>query len=88
MDKGKEKAIEQRFNCYIEMLKNVYSVDEYGLADIIGLRHCEWARRRNKGWKEYSVKMIKGLADLTGVSVDWLMMLEWSEGRNLEGSQA
>lgn len=88
MEEKKDAEIQLRFNQYIDMLKNVYSVDEYGLADKIGVRHCEWARRRNKGWKEYSVKMIKGLADLTGVSVDWLMMLEWSEGRNLEGAQA
>lgn len=79
MGEEKDKEIQQRFDLYIDMVKNVYNLDEHGLADKMGIRRAEWTRRRNKGWRDYSVKMIKGLADLTGVSVDWLMMLEWSK---------
>lgn len=81
MEESKEKEIQQRINAYIDMLKNIYSLDEHGLADKLGIRRAEWTRRRNKGWKDYSVTMLKGLANLTGVSVDWLLMLEWTEGK-------
>lgn len=74
MDEATEKIVEQRVNDTIEMLKKKYQVDEHGLADLLGVNRAWWTRRRKQNWKEYSAKMLFGIANLANVSADWLLM--------------
>lgn len=66
--------IQRRMDAYIEMLKASYQVDEYGLADMLGIDHRTWTRGHNKGYKDYSAKMVFALVNLTGISADWLLL--------------
>ena len=69
---GIEQAKERRIDAYIRFLEDVYQVDGYGLADLIGLNHATWTKNLNAplGKKEWSFMV--GLVSLTGISLDWL----------------
>ena len=68
-----DEAKERRLNAYIEMLKTVYEVDEYGLADMLGMYRGTWTRNRNAPLDEKSPYFYTSLALVSGTSVSWLI---------------
>ena len=64
---------ERRLDAYIDMLMKVYHVDGYGLADLIGMSHTWWTRNMNAPWDEKRITFFFGLANLTGISLSWLI---------------
>lgn len=61
-----------RVNAYIEMLKDVYGIDEFELADMLGIDRKTWKKTRESGAKVMSWGFLVSLAKATGISCDWL----------------
>ena len=70
------RLIDERIDSFIEMLKSVYHVDEYGLADMLGINRKAWTRGRNGGISKMGPQTFYKLNELTGVSIGWLLMEE------------
>lgn len=63
----------RRLDAYIEMLKVAYQVDEYGLADMLGIHRGTWTKFRRADFESKGIWKTFELADLTGISIDWLL---------------
>ena len=63
---------DKRLNAYIDMLKTSYDVDEYGLADMIGVHRGTWTKFRKADFENKGVGTIARLAELTYINLDWL----------------
>ena len=64
---------EQRLDAYIRMLMIVYNVDGHGLADLIGMSHKKWDENIAAPWDEKKCSFLFGLAELTGIRLDWFV---------------
>lgn len=67
---------ERRLDAYIEMLKAVYDLDEYGLADMLEMKHQTWTKYRRAEFGQKGATTTFRLAQITGISVSWLFCEE------------
>lgn len=71
-----ETEAERRLDAYIEMLKTVYGLDEYGLADMLEMKHQTWTKYRRASFGQKGATTTFMLAQITGISVSWLFCEE------------
>lgn len=65
-----------RINAYIDMLKTVYQVDEFGLADMLGIHRGTWTKERKASFENKHWSFVVKLASVTGINLDWLVAFD------------
>ena len=73
-EKTQAERAEQRIAAYIDMLKAAYQVDEYGLADLLGINRATWTRNRNARFDDMTGAYLVNIAQATGISLAWLFV--------------
>ncbi|ACV21873.1 Uncharacterised protein [Slackia heliotrinireducens] len=64
---------ERRLAACINMVKEAYQVDGYGVAELIGISKSTWTRYERAPWGKKGFGLFVGLSELTTVKLSWLM---------------
>ena len=67
---------ERRLEACIEMACKAYDVDEYGLAELIGMKRSTWTRNKRAPWGKKGCSLFIKLAQLLEMSPSWLFAEE------------
>ena len=67
---------ERRLAATIEMAMKAYDVDEYGLAELIGMKRSTWTRYKRLPWGKKGCSLFFGLAQLLKMSPSWFFAEE------------
>ena len=68
-----KEAATRRLDAYVDMLKAAYQVDDYGLADMLGINRGTWTKFMRADLMDKGGVTIVELARITDISIGWLL---------------
>ena len=77
-----DEVAENRISVYVDFLMAAYGCDLRGLADIAGMPRQTLTKFMNAPYEQKGVFTLGKLADITGVSLGWLVADDVEEAGN------